>query len=110
MHSFHEDQTQNQLLQQQRDHPQTNALGNLTLRLPARLVRYLGEKAGWDDHKRWSEISRKDVNRLAVRTGDGRGEVLANLAHAGTAFLAIFILGFRRGIVLAALGHPRGGT
>jgi len=47
---------------------------------------------------------------LAVRTGDGRGEVLANLAHAGTAFLAIFILGFRRGIVLAALGHPRGGT
>ncbi|MFM8977587.1 MAG: NAD(P)/FAD-dependent oxidoreductase, partial [Bacteroidota bacterium] len=49
--------------------------------LPARLVRYLFDKADLDPSKRWSEWSRKEVNRFAA--------LLANdtyQAHCKTTF------------------------
>ena len=42
------------------------ASGHLDLGLPARLVRYLLDKADLDSSKRWSEWSRKEINRFAA--------------------------------------------
>jgi predicted Rossmann fold flavoprotein len=64
--SFHEDQIREQLLRHQREHGQSTAIGNLGLSLPARLGRYLIQKAEVDPTKRWSEWNRKEINRFAA--------------------------------------------
>jgi predicted Rossmann fold flavoprotein len=64
--SLHEDQIREHLLKQQKDFNQSQAIGHLGLGLPARLVRYLVEKVGLDPSKRWSEWSRKDLNRFTA--------------------------------------------
>ena len=64
--TLHEDQIREHLLKQQKDFNQSQAIGHLGLGLPARLVRYLVEKVGLDPSKRWSEWSRKDLNRFTA--------------------------------------------
>jgi len=63
---LNEEQIRNQLLQQQSSRPQSIALQNLSVSLPARLASYLGERAGIHPDKRWAEVRQKDVNRLAA--------------------------------------------
>jgi predicted Rossmann fold flavoprotein len=63
---MHEEQIRDQLLKQQAERPQSVALQNLSVSLPARLARFLGERAGFPPEKRWVEVKQKDVNRLAA--------------------------------------------
>jgi predicted Rossmann fold flavoprotein len=63
---LNEEQIRDQLLQQQSSRPQSIALQNLSVSLPARLSRFLGERAGIHPDKRWVEVRQKDVNRLAA--------------------------------------------
>jgi predicted Rossmann fold flavoprotein len=63
---MHEEQIRDQLLKQQAERPQSVALQNLSVSLPARLARFLGERAGFPPDKRWVEVKQKDVNRLAA--------------------------------------------
>lgn len=64
--ALHEDQIREHLFKQQKAHGSAMASGHLALGLPARLVRYLLDKADLDSSKRWSEWSRKEVNRFAA--------------------------------------------
>gem|GEM_PF-4034384 len=50
--------------------PQPIALQHLPFQFPARIARFMGERAGIIPDKRWVEMRQKDLNRLAALLSD----------------------------------------